>query len=83
VDLLVCVVVCCSGLQWIAVCDDHGGGISAWVSSCVLQRVAVNCNALQCLMAMEAVTLRGSVCACCSVLQRVVYCIKLHDTATH
>ena len=89
--LFQCVAVCCSVLQYVAVCWEGGGvtvdvfGILYLLLCCsVLQCVAVlNCVGsivLQCVAACCRVL--QSVAECCSVLQSVVeYCSMLRSVA--
>jgi len=62
-----CVAVCCSVLQCVAI----------WHELCVLQRVAVCCSVLQC--AAVCCSVLQYVAICCTVLQCVAVCLTQED----
>ena len=72
-SVLQCAAVCCSVLQCVAVCCR----VSQCVAVCcsVLQRVALCCSVLQCVAACCSVLQCGAVC--CSVLQCGVVCVAV------
>jgi len=81
-----CVVVCCSVLQRVAVCCNEcakwrDNAADMYVCGNVLQYVAACCSVLQSVLSVQNGVTTWQVCmcvvVCCSVLQRVAACCSV------